>query len=47
MSSIEEKRDLQTLTIVQLHGILTACEMRKGGPSKVKEVVFRATAKGK
>ena len=47
VSAIEEKQDLQTLTIVQLHGILTSCEMRKGGPSEVKEVVFRATEKGK
>ena len=30
---IEEKQDLQSITIVQLHGILTACEMRKGGSS--------------
>ena len=47
VSAIEEKKDLQTLNIVQLHGILTAFEMRKGGPSEVKEVVFRAAAKGK
>ena len=47
MSAIEEKQDLQTLMIVQLHGILTAFEMKKGGPSEVKEVVFRAAAKGK
>ena len=47
MSTIEENHDLQTLTIVQLHGVLTACEMRKGGPSEVKEVDFRATKKGK
>ena len=47
MYAIEEKRDLQTLSIVQLHGILIACEMRKGGPFEVKEVVFRAAAKGK
>ena len=45
MSAIEKKQDLQTLTIVQLHGILTACEMWKGGPSEVKEVVFRDAAK--
>ena len=45
--AIEEKQDLQTLTIVQLHGIMTACEMRKGGPSEVKEAVFRAATKGK
>jgi len=32
VSAIEEKQDLQTVTIVQLHGILIAFEMRKGGP---------------
>lgn len=47
VSAIEEKKELQTLTIVQLHGILIVCEMRKGRPSEVKEVVFRAIAKGK
>ena len=47
VSAIEEKKHLQNLMIVQLHGILTACEMRKGGSSEVKEVVFRATTKGK
>jgi len=29
VSVIKEKQDLQTLTIVQLHGTLTAFEMRK------------------
>ena len=33
--------------MVQLHGILTAYEMRRGGPSEVKEVVFKASTKGK
>ena len=47
MSAIEEKQDLQSITIFQLHGILTACEMRKGGSSEVKEVIFRASTKGK
>ena len=47
VSTIEEKRDLQSLTIFQLHGILTACEMRKGCPSEVKEAIFITTAKGK
>ena len=47
VSSIEEKQDLQTLNVVQLHGIMTACEMRKGGPYEVKEVVFIAAGKGK
>ena len=36
VSALEEKQDLQNLIVVQLHGILTACEMRRGGPSKVK-----------
>ena len=47
VSAIEEKQDLQTLIVVQLHGFLTACEMRKGGPFEVKEFVFRAAAKVK
>jgi hypothetical protein len=47
VSAIEEKQDLQTLTVVQLHGILTAFEMRKGGPSEVREATFKASAKGK
>ena len=47
VSAIEEKQDLQSLTIVQLHGIRTSCEMRKGGSSEVKEVIFRVATKGK
>jgi hypothetical protein len=47
VSALEEKQDLQNLIVVQLHGILTAYEMRRGGPSKVKEVVFRTSTKGK
>ena len=47
VSALEEKQDLQNLTVVQLHGILTACEMRRGGPSEVKEAVFIASTKGK
>jgi hypothetical protein len=47
VSALEEKQDLQNLTVVQLHGILTAYEMRRGGPSEVKEVVFRTSTKGK
>ena len=47
VSSIEENQDLQTLTVVQFQGILTAFEMRKGGPSQVREVAFKACAKGK
>lgn len=33
VSTIEEKENLRNLTMSQLHGILTAYEMRKGGPS--------------
>ena len=47
VSSIEERKDLQTLTIVQLHGILTAFEMRQGGPSQIREAAFKVSAKGK
>ena len=47
VSALEEKQDLQNLTVVQLHGILTGYEMRRGGPSEVKEVVFRTSKKGK
>jgi hypothetical protein len=46
VSALEEKQDLQNLTVVQLHGILTAYEMRRGGPSEVKDVVFRTSTKG-
>ena len=31
VSAIEEKQDLQTITMTQLYGILTTFEMRKGG----------------
>jgi hypothetical protein len=47
VSALEEKQDLQNLTVVQLHGILTTYEMRRGGPSEVKEAVFRTSTKGK
>ena len=47
VSTIEEKQDLQSLTIFQLHGILIAFEMRKGGPSQIREATFKACAKGK
>jgi hypothetical protein len=46
VSALEEKQDLQNLTVVKLHGILTAYEMRRGGPSEVKEAVFRTSTKG-
>ena len=41
VSAIVEKQDLQTLTVVQLHGILTTFEMIKGGPSEVRESKFK------
>jgi len=44
---IKEMQDLKNLTIEQLHGILTAYEMRKGGPSDIKEATLKATYKGK
>ena len=47
VSALEEKQDIQNLSLVQLHGILTAYEMRRGGPSEVKEAVFKASTKGK
>ena len=30
------------MTMTQLHGILTAIEMRKGGPSDMRETAFKA-----
>eukprot|EP00253_Pinus_taeda_P031130 PITA_31130 len=47
VSTIEEKQDLQTVTMTQLHEILNAFEMRKGGPSDMRESTFKASAKGK
>jgi len=38
--AIEEKEDLQKITMTQLHGILTAFEMRKEGPP---EATFEAS----
>eukprot|EP00253_Pinus_taeda_P033627 PITA_33627 len=46
VSAIEEKQDLQSITMSQLHGILTAYEIRKGGPSYRREVAFKASGKG-
>jgi hypothetical protein len=48
VSSIEEMKDLDNLTMDELHGILTACEMRieKEGSSK-KEVALKASKKAK
>ena len=45
--AIEEKKDLQNITMTQLHGILAAFEMRKGGPSDMREATFKASTKGK
>ena len=47
VSAIEERQYLQTLTVVQLHGILTSFEMRQGGPSQIKEAAFKVSARGK
>lgn len=49
VSAIEEMKDLDTLTMDELHGILIAYEMRKGIPNS-KEATFKAsksTKKGK
>src|SRR5271168_2490529 len=46
VSAIEEKEKLQDLKMSQLHGILTAYEMRKGGPSDRREAAFKASGKG-
>eukprot|EP00253_Pinus_taeda_P028665 PITA_28665 len=42
VSAIEELKDLYNLKMDELHGILTAYEMRKGIPSS-KEVTFKAS----
>lgn len=47
VSAIEEKQDLQNITITQLHGILISFEMRKGGPCDMREAIFKASTKGK
>eukprot|EP00253_Pinus_taeda_P029384 PITA_29384 len=46
VSAIEEKENLRILTMSQIHGILTAYEMRKGGPSDRREAAFKASGKG-
>eukprot|EP00253_Pinus_taeda_P015505 PITA_15505 len=46
VSAIEEKEKLQDLKMSQLHGILTAYEMRKGGPSDRREDAFKEFGKG-
>eukprot|EP00253_Pinus_taeda_P031821 PITA_31821 len=42
ISTIEEAKDLDTLKMDELHGILTTYEMRKGGPSS-KDAAFKAS----
>eukprot|EP00253_Pinus_taeda_P016986 PITA_16986 len=46
VSAIEEKENLRILTMSQLHGIITAYEMRKGGPLDRREAAFKASSKG-
>eukprot|EP00253_Pinus_taeda_P015480 PITA_15480 len=46
VSTIEEKENLRILTMSQLLGILTAYEMRKGGPLDRREAAFKASGKG-
>eukprot|EP00253_Pinus_taeda_P031757 PITA_31757 len=46
VSAIEEKENLQKITMSQLHEILTTYEMSKGGPSDRKESAFKASRKG-
>eukprot|EP00253_Pinus_taeda_P020863 PITA_20863 len=46
VSAIEEKDNLQKITMSQLHRILTAYEMRNGGPSDRREAAFKASGKG-
>eukprot|EP00253_Pinus_taeda_P035118 PITA_35118 len=45
VSAIEEKENLQKITMSQLHRIITAYEMRKGGPSDRREAAFKASGK--
>lgn len=42
ISTIEEAKDPDTLKMDEVHGILTAYEMRKGGPSS-KDAAFKAS----
>ena len=41
VSAIEEKHNLQSITMSQLHGILTSFKMRKGGPLDMREATFK------
>eukprot|EP00253_Pinus_taeda_P011262 PITA_11262 len=45
VSAIEEKHDLQKMTMTQMHGILTAVEMRKGGPLDMREASSKASGR--
>eukprot|EP00253_Pinus_taeda_P019483 PITA_19483 len=45
VSAIEEKENLQNLTMSQLHGILTSYEMRIGSSDR-REAAFKASGKG-
>ena len=45
--AIEEKQDLQNITMTHLHETLTAFEMRKGGPSYMRKAAFKTSAKEK
>ena len=45
VSTVEEKQDLQSMTMTQLHGIRTAIEMRKGGPSDMRKAAFKASGR--
>eukprot|EP00253_Pinus_taeda_P032145 PITA_32145 len=46
VSSTEEKQNLQSITMSQLHRILSAFEMRKGGPLDMREATFKSSGKG-
>eukprot|EP00253_Pinus_taeda_P003399 PITA_03399 len=45
VSSIEEKQNLQSITMKQLHRILTTFKMRKGDPSDMREATFKASGR--
>eukprot|EP00253_Pinus_taeda_P019940 PITA_19940 len=45
VSAIEEKQNLQSITMSQLHEILTLFEMRKGEPSDMREFAFKTSGK--
>ena len=40
-------RSLSSITVVQIHWILTTFGMRKGGPSDIREAAFKASTKRK